>query len=313
MWRNYQSLKGKLPLFDSGQCVSYSEASYREYFSFYGFDRLSGLHQRYHFGLIDSEIPFACHWWRQRESRRTVVVVHGLFDHVGLYLPLIEDLLKQGMDVLAIDLPDHGLSSAEYGSLKSFLPYSQAVSTLLCSPQVPLATPITLIGQSTGGAVLFDYLNTYSANKYIDQLILLAPLLRVPGWLGVKLSYALLHRWVKRVPRSYQSSSHDEKFCDFLRDSDPMQSDFVSVAWVGAMLAWEKRFDQFRGISLPTLLIQGSADTTVAFEHNIPRYKAKITDLQFRMVDGARHHLVGESDPWRSEVFTHIRAFIAAE
>ncbi len=313
MWNDVTSLKGKLPLLDASSTVELSDKRYQSYFSLYGFERLAGLYEQYHFGVIEGDYSFACHWWRSPQSKRTALVVHGLFDHVGLFLPLVENLLKQGLDVIALDLPDHGLSGLEYGSLSNFGVYSDSVASLFNSEQVSIKGPVTLLGQSTGGAVLFDYLANHDQQKQIDQLVLLAPLLRAKGWLGIQLSYYLLGWCIKSVPRGFQQSSHDEAFCDFLRNEDPLQPDFVSIAWVGAMLDWAKNFDAMPEIQVPTLLVQGTKDSTVAFEYNIENYKKKIKDLNLHLVEGARHHLAGEADPWRVQVFSAINKFVCQD
>ena len=311
MWNKANTLKGNLPALDCSKSIEFSDLRYREYFEFYGFDCLRGLFDTYHFGAIEGKQGCACHYWRRQGASRTVFVLHGLFDHVGLFLPLVENLLSQNLNVIAIDLPDHGLSGFEYGTLDSFSYYSSAVASVVYSDQISIEGPLTLLGQSTGGAALFDFLSNNQGAPIIDQLILLAPLLRVRGWAGIQLGFRMLGWGLKSVPRSFQPSSHDEKFCHFLRDRDPMQPKFVSTAWVGAMLDWARRFEALPKVTVPTLYVQGSCDSTVDFTYNISRYREKINDMNLCIVEGAKHHLVGEADPWRAQVFSVINRFIA--
>lgn len=307
-----KSLKGRLPLLDKSHTTDLLDPRYRDYFAFYGFDQLNGLYDDYHFGAIASEIRCACHYWRLNSAKRTVLVVHGLFDHVALYLPLVKNLLEQGLNVVAIDLPDHGFSDAEYGSLDSFAYYSQSIDATVTSEQLEITSPLTLIGQSTGGAVLFDYLATYERPNDLDQLVLLAPLLRAKGWRTIGILYRILW-WKKSVRRKFRLNSHDESFCHFLRDRDPTQPKFVSVAWTGAMIRWAKQFGRLPKQNIATLYVQGTDDHTVDFDYNIAQYRNKLEPFQLCMIDGARHHLVGEADPWRAQVFSAINQFVVVE
>ena len=52
-------------------------------------------------------------------QRGTVFLVHGYFDHAGLYGHLIKHCLQQGLAVIIFDLPGHGLSSGEKARIES--------------------------------------------------------------------------------------------------------------------------------------------------------------------------------------------------
>ena len=63
------------------------------------------------------------HYFRLPESaspKGTVFILHGYFDHVGLYTQLIDRCLGAGFDVLAYDQPGHGLSSGTLTAIGSF-------------------------------------------------------------------------------------------------------------------------------------------------------------------------------------------------
>jgi len=277
----------------------------------YHFDQLLGHYDEYRVGVIESQHAFVCHHWRRSDAKRSALVVHGLFDHVGLFLPLVKYLLTQSYNVISVELPDHGLSPQKYGSLANFKQYSQAIADLFNSPQITISTPVSALGQSTGGAVLFDYLSSNAGTSKVDQLVLLAPLLRVRSWRLIRISYFLLHLFLKKVPRGFAENSHDPRFSEFLEHHDPLQPKFVSVDWVGAMLDWERAFHLLAPVETPTLLIQGTDDNTVAHDFNVPMYAEKLPNLRVEMVEGAFHHLVGEADPWRFQVFDLVGQFLA--
>ena len=64
-------------------------------------------------------------------QKATMVIVHGYYDHVGLYRHLIEHYLTIGYSVLTFDLPGHGLSSGVAASIGSFDQYTRALTDCL--------------------------------------------------------------------------------------------------------------------------------------------------------------------------------------
>jgi len=301
------ALKGKLPAIRRFSIEEIeAKGPFFEYFSLFGFKSACEVSNAYRFGALSEADQIACHEWRVEDARATVVICHGLFDHAGLFLKLVHFLLKQRVNVLLLDLPEHGLSEGRYGSLDSFEYYSDALSRALSSDEFQLEGPLYGIGQSTGCAVLTDYCLRNLAGPTFDRLVYLAPLLRPRAWGLIRVLYALLGRILKTVPRGPSNCSHDLEFCKLLDERDPLQPKYVGVPWVAAMLKWERAFNAFPVSDIPLAIVQGTADTTVQFKHNIPRYKTKFSDLSVHYIEGAMHHLAGEADHWRDQAFAHI-------
>lgn len=313
-----KALKAAIPDFGDHSLSAESahfEADFLLYQGFYGFEALAGLYDDLAFGYINSgDYRVACMRWTQHRAHAQAVVVHGLFDHVGLYIPVIECLLKQGLNVVAFDLPEHGLSSGREGELTSFSVYVDALDTVisaLCKDDGHAGSmPLYALGQSTGAAVIMNHIlrrQQSDAALAFDKLVLLAPLLRVVSWQKIRISYQILHRFIKRVPRDFLINSHDTHFHTFLKEQDPCQPKSISVPWVKAMLDWDKAFCALRQSEIPGVLVQGTQDQTVDAAFNLPRILSKFPNLKVSQVEGAYHHLVREADPWRSEVFEAIK------
>jgi alpha-beta hydrolase superfamily lysophospholipase len=88
-----------------------------------------------------------------------VFLVHGLGGHGGQFKRLATDLNHCGYEVLAPDLPGHGLSAGERGWIRQWADLRNAlagvIEPLLCGPSRP---PSFLFGHSLGGAVVVDLL-----------------------------------------------------------------------------------------------------------------------------------------------------------
>ena len=156
--------------------------------------------------------------YRQRRTERgTCIVLHGYYDHMGLYGHLYGWLLEQGFNVLTCDLPGHGLSSGARASIGSFAEYQHVLKALheLVTP-LRLSLPVHVIGQSTGAAIALELaLNDWPQG--LGQLVLLAPLVRPRAWRQSHLLYQGLKPFVQHIPRgvhSIRETSSSLTFCN---------------------------------------------------------------------------------------------------
>jgi alpha-beta hydrolase superfamily lysophospholipase len=291
-----------------------------EYLEYYGFlYTLKGLSVEYYcgyrrpMGAAGQWGRVVTHYWRLSEARGTVFVVHGLFDHVGLYQPAIRYLLDQGYSVVAFDLPGHGLSDGEPTVIDSFNRYVDVLDDCVDYFSSRIQGPAYALGQSTGSAIVlkhcFRYAEQGKPSPY-QAIILLAPLIRSARWRWVNLSYRLFSPIIRSVTRTFSSNSHDETFNNFLATSDILQSRRLSVRWVGAMREWAKEFEQQPKLDVPAILVQGTGDTVVDWRFNIDAIESKIENLQVIKIKGARHHLVNESPAFRHALVKAVGEFL---
>lgn len=246
-------------------------------------------------------------WWPESAPVATLFVIHGFYDHMGLYRHVIEWGLNRGFAVIACDLPGHGLSSGERASIDDFTQYQAALQGLFIEAQsLQLPQPWHLCGQSTGGAVVLDHLLHYGAQSPAQgQAILLSPLVRPMGWRWSKLSYYLLRPFVKGIARRFSENSNDPDFLPFLQ-ADPLQPVRLPTAWVGALSRWIPRIEGAPPCARQPLVIQGQADKTVDWPHNLEVLKAKFKQPQVLFLPEARHHLANETAEIRERYFAFL-------
>jgi alpha-beta hydrolase superfamily lysophospholipase len=240
---------------------------------------------------------------------KTAFLLHGYFDHAGLYRHLIEHLLKSDIAVVIFDLPGHGLSSGATASISSFQEYSAAFAECLTlAKQQQVATPWLAIGQSTGGAIFMDALleNRFDEDFELQKFILLGPLLRPKQWSRSKILFSLSKLFVASTPRKFSKNSHDAEFLEFLESKDELQSRILPRDWVQAMIDYINRFEASPSHEQSLQIIQGRGDGTVEWETNIPKILAKFPGSKVHWVDEAGHHLVNESVYYREQVFAII-------
>jgi alpha-beta hydrolase superfamily lysophospholipase len=262
------------------------------------------------FGAVDAAgFRIATHYWLPAAPRGTLVVVHGYYDHVGIFGSAIEFGLRHNLAVLAFDLPGHGLSSGERVAIDSFDQYTDVLEQVLSAAQTLLPAPFYALGQSTGGSILLNYLWRYEQARsapVLQRIALNAPLVLPRGCGAGKYLYALVHRFIKRMPRGASHSSHDPAFNHFVDEQDCLQSPTLSVRWVGAMKAWNQKFCAFPPLAQPLLVVQGDEDMTVAWRYNLQQIQRALPAAQITMIAGAGHQLVNETEALRAPVFAAI-------
>jgi len=277
-------------------------ASWLAYRRFYGLPQQPGLHSRLGWVSAGGRRIAVQGWWRD-DARATVLLLHGYYDHMGLYRHVFDWALAMNFAVLSCDLPGHGLSEGEPASIGDFAEYQAVLGALLESAgRLGLPQPWHLFGQSTGGAILLDYLLTGTPRPQLGQSVLLAPLVRPPAWGRSKLSYHLLNPFVRQIGRRFSANSADPDFLDFVR-RDPLQAHVLPVAWVGALARWIPRIERAPVSAQRPLIIQGDADMTVDWRHNLAVLADKFRGAEQLILPGARHHLVNEEATQRARLF----------
>ncbi|MCO7513144.1 alpha/beta hydrolase [Pseudomonas guariconensis] len=245
--------------------------------------------------------------WLPEAPVATLFLLHGYYDHMGLYRHVIEWALQQGFAVISCDLPGHGLSSGERASIADFGLYQQTLDALFEQARdLDLPRPWHLCGQSTGGAIAVDHLLHRGEQSPVDgQVILLAPLVRPRAWYWSKFSYCVLRHFVNGIERRFTDNSSDPAFLPFL-EADPLQPRRLPTAWVGALVAWVKRIEAAPHSLRRPLIVQGEADATVDWPYNLKVLKAKFAEPQILMLPEARHHLANELPGIRQRYFSFI-------
>ncbi|RJG12540.1 alpha/beta hydrolase [Pseudomonas cavernicola] len=244
-------------------------------------------------------------WWPVQPVA-TLLLQHGYYDHMGLYRHVVDWALGMGFAVLACDLPGHGLSSGTRASIGDFAEYQTVLQGLFAeAAALELPQPWHLCGQSTGGAILVDYLLNDGGRPELGETILLSPLVRPRAWGWSKFSYRLLKPFVTGIERRFNANSNDANFLEFVQ-RDPLQPLSLPTAWVGALARWVPYIEAAPRSARSPLIVQGDADLTVDWRHNLAVLQDKFASPTVLMVPEARHHLANESAALRARYFDFL-------
>lgn len=267
----------------------------------------------HHLGWIRAAgYRIATHYYEQPGAHGTVFLFHGYFDHAGLYTRIIRYCLGLGLNVLIYDLPGHGLSSGRPTAIGSFREYQRVMLTVLALSRDHVPTPWIGAGQSTGGAVLVDYLlSCGEAPEAIafSGVVLLAPLVRPAGFRSGKWLHMVMNPFRETWRRVFTANSNDSEFVRFLKEHDPLQARFMAMNWVTALKRWIPRIEAALPVDYDLAVIQGEQDMTVDWQHNLRVLRRKFRRLRLYQIPGGRHHLVNEAD----SILTQVQDAVGAE
>lgn len=244
--------------------------------------------------------------WQPVEVKATAYIVHGLYDHVGLYHHLIDYCLSRGWRVVTFDLPGHGLSSGERSAIHNFQDYDQVFTKLLTNICLHFPEPIHVFGQSTGGAIIINYLLKYAVdqdNNPFASINLIAPLVRPYNWFKPRRIFPFLRTFIKQIKRDVSINSHDEAFLDFVQNKDPLQTKHLPANWVSAMLDWNRFIEQQKPSNVAVNIVQGTDDRSVKWQYNLKFLRKKLPNGTLKLIHNGRHHLVGEAQAYRQPMW----------
>lgn len=276
-----------------------------------------------HIGSFEAAgYTLAAQVFMQENAKGTAFLVHGYYDHVGIYGSLIEFCLQQGWNVFAFDLPGHGLSTGERAAISDFKEYDEVFCAALEQTKaLQLRTqseslPLHVFGQSTGGAIIVNYLLTrqlQQSNSPFQSINLLSPLVRPTEWNKAKFLHALLSPFMKQVKRRFATNSNDIEFLRFIAENDPLQPLALSVRWVGALKQWVQMIEECEASDLAINIVQGDQDGTVEWRHNMPLLLQKFPNRKLLMIQDGRHHMVNEVAEKRDQAYQWLQQQIKVE
>ena len=259
--------------------------------------------------------------WPCADGRGTVLIVHGLGEHIGRYAHVAAHLNTWGWSVVGYDQRGHGASEGGRGKLAGdddLLHDLALVIDAVRAGQTDRTSPLVLLGHSMGGLVAARFVaggtqprpRDFPWYREVDALVLSSPaldpgmnavqklLLASLGTLAPNLAVGngLKPAWISRDPKVVQAYV-----------ADPLVHDRVSPRLVNFMVGGGEVVRQrAANWTVPTLLLYAGSDHCVApagsaaFAAAAP--KAVVTTRVFAPLF---HEIFNE--PEQAEVFAALR------
>ncbi|MDO9177251.1 MAG: alpha/beta fold hydrolase [Agitococcus sp.] len=311
-----ETTRQALPPFDVASIVP-SNGAVADYCRFYHLDFENDFYGLHHScGYVDvAGYQILTHAFIPINPKGTVWVVHGYLEHSGLYRHVLPQLFQQGYAVVIYDLPGHGLSSGTNASISNFAEYQMIFRHLLMMLRDELPKPWLGLGQSTGGAILMDYVLSASKQQQqseLERLFLLAPLV-FPArmqWLQMKLAFWLFKSLRSGLPRAFRQNTSNIEFWHFMRDEDPLQARWIPLSWLLALKEWVAYMHQFPPCSFPVWVVQGGRDQTVNGTYNARFIRKNLHLVKMLILEEASHQLANERADIRAPIDHLLQQFL---
>lgn len=255
-------------------------------------------------------LEIACHTWLIPQSRGTIFLVHGFYNHSGTWSAHIKRWISQGFSVVSFDLPGHGLSDGRRMDIDSMAEYTHALESVEDSMRGKAPLPWALVGHSLGGGVVLD--RATRGNYPYAQSVLLAPLLHYTSWTKVGIALPLVGLTTDHVSRGRKiASSSDSAFLKFLSE-DPLEGWQTGLPWLRAIRRWNEGLDTAKWATSRWVMLQGGLDATVDFRYQerwLGEHFSELTTLRYPQ---ARHHLHNEAAPEGDRVRASLDSILSS-
>ncbi|HQE94158.1 MAG TPA: lysophospholipase [Anaerolineae bacterium] len=265
-------------------------------------------------GIRNAKIYYQA-WLPETECKAVLLVVHGLAEHSGRYMNVVNHFVPLGYAVYGIDHLGHGKSEGTRVYVERFADYTDTLKIYFDMIRAwHPHKPIFLVGHSMGGLIGAAYLLEHQ-----DELagaVLSGPLVKMGGvspvavFMGKLLStltpkaglMALAAEGVSRDPAVVQAYVND-----------PLVYTGKMTARLAAELikAVQRVNDEAATITLPLLIVQGSEDKLVDPAGAKLLYDTvSSSDKTLKIYAGFYHEVFNE--PEHEQVLSDVEAWLAA-
>jgi alpha-beta hydrolase superfamily lysophospholipase len=255
-------------------------------------------------------------WLPDNEPKAILLVVHGLGDHCGRYLNLVNPLLLRGYGIYAFDMRGHGKSEGLGGYVERFSHFVDDLDFFhrLVRGLHPKAK-IFIFGHSAGGTVATAY--TIFRRQDFDGLILSGALLSPPDDVPALTIFAarVLSLILPKAGLYYinaEGISQDKNVVKAYQ-TDPLVYQGKVRARLGIEVIKTMAMIQRRksDIRLPILILHGSTDKLSDFRNSELLFQeANSADKTLKVYPGFYHEIINE--PGRRQVLDDIEDWLKA-
>ncbi len=209
--------------------------------------------------------------WRVASPRATVVIAHGVNEHLGRYGGVVEALTGAGFSVVGHDHRGHGRSDGRRGHVDDFDDYARdLVALFVREREIAPDAQVIALGHSMGGLIAARaalLAQGESAQDQLAALVLSSPALAIGGGMPEwqKRVFLVMGRYLGNLPTPpgkpgglSRDPAVEEAFAaDPLNNHAPTSLRLTRQIYLGGVDA-RARAGELR---LPLLVMHGTADT----------------------------------------------------
>ncbi|NNH72391.1 alpha/beta hydrolase [Nocardia uniformis] len=254
-------------------------------------------------------------WLPEAEPRAVAVIVHGIAEHSGRYDHVGQRLAAAGIAAYALDHHGHGQSAGAKANIDTMESTADNVAAMLAiAVEKHPDLPRFLIGHSMGGLIT-AYLAT-RAPIDVTGIVLSAPAIDIEaGNAAQKLVAPLLSKYAPNlgvIKLDSKLISRDPEVVHAY-NTDPLVYTGAVVARTGTEMLNATYIvkDRLRNLTVPLLVLQGTADGLVSpTSADVLEKGVAAKDLTVIRYDGLYHEVFNE--PEQDKVLTDVMKWLEA-
>ena len=266
-------------------------------------------------GVRDTDIYYQ-YWLPEGEPKAILLVVHGLAEHSGRYMNVVNFLVPSGYAVYGIDHIGHGKSDGKRVYVKRFQDYTKTLKNYFdMIREWQPEKPIFLIGHSMGGLISAAYLLEHQDE--LSGAVLSGPGIKVPDNISQAIIFvgkilSIITPKAGLIQLDAEGVSRDPAVVDAYVN-DPLVYTGKITARLGAELLKAMQYvtDQAPKIRLPIMIVQGSNDKLVDPSGAQLLYDlVSSKDKTIKIYNGFYHEVFNE--PEHEQVLNDVKTWIEA-
>lgn len=271
-------------------------------------------HQEGHFkGIRGLRIYYQC-WLPEMEPKALLLIVHGLAEHSGRYMNVVNHFVPLGYAVYGIDHIGHGKSDGSRVYVRRFEDFTDTLKIFsdMISDWQP-EKPIFLVGHSMGGLIGSIYLLDHQDK--LSGAVLSGPSVKVPDNISsatilVAKLFSTLMPKLGLIALEAEGVSRDPAVVQAYLN-DPLVYTGKTTARLGAELlkAMKRVAIDASKITLPILIVQGGEDRLVDPDGaQMLHDTVGSVDKTLKIYDGLYHEVFNE--PEHLKVLGDVEAWL---
>lgn len=232
-------------------------------------------------------------WGPDGDPRGVVAIVPGFNSHSGYYEWAAEQFTAQGLAVYAVDLRGRGRSDGERFFVERFSEYvSDAAQLVSTAKSNHPGLPVFLLGHSAGGVVACLYALEHQSE--LAGLICESFAFQVPApdiALSILKGVGHIAPHLHVLPLKNEDFSRDASVVEKMNNDPLIAKESQPAETVAEMVRSDERLKQeFPNITLPVLILHGTADKATRFSGSQLFYDtAGSADKTLKLYDGVYH------------------------
>jgi acylglycerol lipase len=255
-------------------------------------------------------------WLPEGDAKAVLFIVHGLGEHCGRYMNVVDHFVPLGYAVYGLDHIGHGKSEGTREFVQSFEDFTNTLTIYFnMVTEWQTGKPVFLVGHSMGGLIASHYLLDYQAN--FKGAVISAPAVKVSDSISQttiimgKILSALAPK-MGLLGLDANGISRDKEVVEAYVN-DPLVFHGKTPARLAAELlkAMLRVTAEAHNITLPLLIVQGGEDKLVDPDGAQMLYdKASSEDKTIKVYEGLYHEVFNE--PERAIVLKDVETWLAA-